>query len=1305
MKRLISLITLVFLVVGLSLALSACGCSHTWCSVYPESVMPTCQSDGYSVEYRRCEKCGADDPSFTPTRWPMSKDPNAHISDEGVLAPAIEAYRVGMLDRVFSCIYCDLELGRQETEELDPEFECPPHIDYDYDNICDSCDGNMSELNCPGHENDGNGYCIYCGSYIGGSGTEEPEIYDIYLDKYTCLLDVGDTHTFVASWYPSEIEAELIWSTRTPQIISVDENGVVTALSDGVGVVTVALASNENIYVEASVYIGNFAVTFNFEECVEWRDGDYEGYKLVGVNTPYLPDTVTIPSEYNGQPVVIIGSGAFRSLSGFTKVIIPDSVKLISSGAFLSCPDLTDVVLPDGLEHMYSYSFEGCDSINYTVDSTGKYLGNENNPYLALIAGAEGATSYEAKPGTRVICDSAFLDNTALSTVDLGGAISIGWQAFRGTGITEVVIPDTTTVVNSEAFRECTSLKSITIGKNVTDIYSYAFLDCTAVNYVYYNAASLSDVLGGNAVFSFRSFELSDSEKTATVVIGPDVVRIPNLLFSRAFNEASVTLDLSSATSLVEIGTEAFYAISNNLTEAVIPATVKTVGDRAFKDNYNLSSIRILGAPDAIGEEVFYGCNYIKSLYIGTGGGDIRELLPEGCYSDALEITVGKDITALPTRFLGSTFTPDTTGYNTAVSLVFENGSQLTEIGERAFERLAVSSVTLPDGVRTIGDYAFLSCNKLTELNLNPGLLEIGQLAFARCTALGAIPLPESLTTVGNSAFSNCTDLSEITFPASISSIGQNALAGCTSLLKATLPDSLTVIPAGLFDGCSSLTSIPSYATITEIGSAAFRGTALSELEIPTSLRKIGEACFADCTKLGIVVLRQDGLETALPANIFAGSGSNMTIYIGKDVTYIPAKLFYSEGTAVNAAEIEFEDGSRLTTINEYAFAGLKSVKSLNIPDTVTYIGARAFNGMTSLTEINLTMKPGMNLTANAFKGVGDTEGATLRIGKNSACIIQAFADANITSVVFEDGCEITEIGAVTFNGWSHLKSVTLHEGLLSVDLTAFFECPGVTSLGIPASVTEIRTLKADWAKTSTGDPKILTLNIAPENATYKFEGGALYSKDGKTLVWYPAASAEASFTVPSTVTAIGEGAFAYARGLSSLTIPTSVTVIPDYAFYVANRLKSVNLDHVTEIGSYAFAYTAIDSFEAPSGVTEIKDYTFYKSSLENLVLGSQVVSIGDYAFYQTSLNTPSLSEGLCSIGNYAFYNCEYISALGAVVIPDSVNSIGVCAFGYNPTDLNNFGGNAHPTVYIEYSGNYTAGWYDSHCSVTKKQS
>ena len=367
------------------------------------------------------------------------------------------------------------------------------------------------------------------------------------------------------------------------------------------------------------------------------------------------------------------------------------------------------------------------------------------------------------------------------------------------------------------------------------------------------------------------------------------------------------------------------------------------------------------------------------------------------------------------------------------------------------FKDYGIKTVTIGDGITSIGDYAFYSCRGLTELTLpnsvtsigNPNsVTSIGNSAFGGCSGLEKITvdggnkrydsrdncnsiidkktntlivgsknsvIPNGVTSIGDSAFGWCSELTELVLPNSVTSIVESAFAYCSGLEKITVESGnsrydsrdncnsiIETATNTLIAGCKN-SVIPN--SVTSIGDSAFGGcSGLTELTLPNSVTSIGDCAFEGCSGM---------TELTLPSSI--------------------------------------------TSIGWYAFQGCSGLTELTLPNSITSIGESAFSGCSGLTELTLpdSLK---SIDGSVFSGCSSLTKLTL---PNSLESIgeHAFSDCRgLTELTLPNS--VASIGNGAFGGCSGLTELTLPNSVTSIGDAAFSECSGlskITSLaGIP---------------------------------------------------------------------------------------------------------------------------------------------------------------------------------------------------------------------------------------------------------------
>ena len=281
-----------------------------------------------------------------------------------------------------------------------------------------------------------------------------------------------------------------------------------------------------------------------------------------------------------------------------------------------------------------------------------------------------------------------------------------------------------------------------------------------------------------------------------------------------------------------------------------------------------------------------------------------------------------------------------------------------------------------------------------------------------------------------------------------------------------------------------------------------------------------------------------------------------------------------------------------VTSIGREAFSGCTGLTSVTIPNSVTSIGIHAFSYCSGLTSVTIP---------NSVTSIGS----------------YAFASCSgLTSVTL--GNSITSIGEYAFNRCTGLTSVTIPNSVTTIDDFAFYGCTGLTSFHIPKSVKNIGSCPF-------GDTNISTITIDNNNSSFSVVDNVLYTKDLSVLVFYPPKKAELQFSIPNSVTSIGDYAFENCTGLTFVTIPNSVTTIGKSAFRYCTGLTSTIIYSVTSIGIrpwghcdklrylYLFPSTPPTMETSPLEEVSIENY-FSNEQYENVTLYVPKESVITYA-------------------------------------------------------------------------------------------
>jgi hypothetical protein len=356
-------------------------------------------------------------------------------------------------------------------------------------------------------------------------------------------------------------------------------------------------------------------------------------------------------------------------------------------------------------------------------------------------------------------------------------------------------------------------------------------------------------------------------------------------------------------------------------------------------------------------------------------------------------------------------------------------GLPVAHIGDAAFyEQRYITSVTLPDTLRTIGNSAFHACSMLDEIVISNGVVSIGDSAFYRCSRLRSAVIPLSVATIGTGAFAQSW-LASIFIPGG--AIGSGAFSQCTSLTNVVLGTQVTTIGAGAFGYC-----------------------AMTTISIPDSVTSIGAGAFANCTSLTHANIPSS--VTAISDHTFFQSGLT-SIFIPDSVSVIGEYAFGSS----KLAHVRIPNS--VTTIGSSAFAST-SLPRVFIPQSVSVIGSFALGSCLSLTNIVVdphnpayTDEGGVLFTKDHAKIVQypvGKEGGYYVVPVGVTNIgVGAFFRCRLAGISLPN--TVTTIDSSAF-GSSHLRDIYIPDSVTAIGRDAFRDCASLARMIIPDSVTVI---------------------------------------------------------------------------------------------------------------------------------------------------------------------------------------------------------------------------------------------------------
>lgn len=394
--------------------------------------------------------------------------------------------------------------------------------------------------------------------------------------------------------------------------------------------------------------------------------------------------------DENGKPIAVPA----ERWADLAEVVIKDSVTEIGKDVFQGCVGLTKVTIPDSVKKIGTWSFYMCKGLK-NVDI----------------------------PANTEIGDSSFRQS-GLEQVTVSGG-SVGNYAFhRSEDLKKITVNCET--IGEEAFSGCDYLTDITLGENVKTLGDKAFYTCDALECV--EIPSTVTDIGEKTFYSCPALKEA-------------IIRAGTVKAGTFYNCRALTTLIISDNATLDGSFTARNAYANGTLETVKIGKGE-IGDSAFSNCTNLTTVELGGGVTSIGKSAFLKCTQLPSITIGSG---------------------------------------------------------VTSIGTSAFSGCtALTNANIGSGA--IGESAFNGCTSLANVTLGNGVDEICKNAFLKCTALTSMNIGSSVKTIESYAFSACSSLSEVTISAA--QIGYQAFKGANALKTVTLGEGVEKIPAGAFSNC-----------------------------------------------------------------------------------------------------------------------------------------------------------------------------------------------------------------------------------------------------------------------------------------------------------------------------------------------------------------------------------------------------------------------------------------------------------------------------------------------------------------------
>ena len=860
----------------------------------------------------------------------------------------------------------------------------------------------------------------------------------------------------------------------------------------------------------------------------------------------------------------------------------------------------------------------------------------------------------------------------------------------------EILVPDSVTSIWSEAFSQCFSLTKLELGKSVSRIDVDAFMNCHNLKTVVVHSEVPIPFNESSWVFENVNLKLTQlyvpygtkkrySEADLWNEFGT-IIEAKTGLFSETSKARLADMEGSSVRVGV-VSTTPWTVQNNQPWLQVTPASGTGSDSITLIAQANMQQVARTAIVSLITAE--FGTRTIQVVQaaspksIQMKAGELNKILTSQEKKSISNLVLSGTMDARDFRVLHDSLPLLNSLDLRAVKILEYNGdgalyyyNSANQVPSFAFYRYGQSAandqlehVFLPLTLTSISYNAFTDCINLMSISLPNNINQIGIEAFSGCSNLAKVDMPSSLKVLGIGAFKNCVALTEMTLGDSLLVLPLSAFEGCKSLKSISLSKSLLVIDEQAFKSCKSLTEVIIPPSVTMINYYAFQScTSLRRIVLSASLQSIGRYAFQDCYNMAEIDL--PGSVNSIGWGAFNNCGSLNTVYVNAlDALAMNLEddVFGNLNLKTCSLHVPYQTKPMYALAQQWrdfgtiveATNGLK----LNVKEVILAENAGSHSSIFVRSNAAWTVTSNQAWLSVADKGGFGNDSIRFTATENPSLSIRKA----IVTVVAEG----VEPQCVLVTQSASMKVVTISAGGLSKALTKQekLNLSRLTIKGV-MDASDFKTIRDSL-------PNLTNLNLAETTVA------SYYGRDGVSSDYWDNYAAQTipayAFSVPynsgnmllkevvlpTSITDIGNSAFAYCYALESVVVPNSVTTIGNEAFSNCSKLKYLTLGtSVKTIAGEAFeSCYELTEVLMPNSVESIESYAFNGChKLTNLVFGTKLVSIGSQAFYGCErLVNVLLPNSLKTIGYNAFYACNQLSR---VSLPASLTFVDEYALG-----------------------------------------
>lgn len=761
-----------------------------------------------------------------------------------------------------------------------------------------------------------------------------------------------------------------------------------------------------------------------------------------------IPDGVRVikPNSFKGcknlktvkipDCVDTIGSNAFEGCSSLKEIVLPQNLGEIGANVFTGCTSLRKVYIKDYVDKIALTAFIDCKRIeefvvsedNYKFCSVDGSIYNRNKNILYRVPAKTKQKNFVINKKVKKVEATAFLGCTTIETINFPEKETVLRRSvFEGCkSLREIYLPDTICQVEDSVFSGCSSLKEIKIPDNVTYLPYYCFKDCTSLEKIEFPSKfwGIQDT----------AFQGCISLKNVSLPASTCVINNSAFAGCKSLERVDISPDNSKFASVdgivysKDLSKIVLYPSAHPQDCYTIPNSVNHLRSGLF---YNCINLRDIHIHDYVSLEskTFLNCSSLCTIHMG-----VYRLANAPIDKDAFYGVDKKSCVLYVPQGLADDYRrhPAFSSFEN----IQEEALQENNMAELDMVELGSDGKTLISVKEQFKPY-------ITHFDIPSGVTTIGKHAFEDCYSLEHILFPETLETIQVGAFRRCRSLKDLSLPSSLREIQNFAFAECSSVTSKFLPEGVRRLGYGIIEKVS-----------------------VSEIFIPSSVKRIDPNAFRGCGQLSEIIVDQ--------ANPYFASLEG-SLY-NKDMTELICVPY-------NTNIKDFKIPDSVLSVSKDAFHKCAGIKSISLNNAIESFPVDIFSG--DLVNLDSITVGGESKLYQVKDGV--------LFSKDGLELVKMFRKAQVQDYIIPDG--VKKIHDHAFKGCGKLQTITIPQSVSEIGHSIFDGCKGITTLKLLCALSDLY-----WYTFTELDKKKCKVYVPEMSFRYGFRGSAIENFDVYSL-------------------------------------------------------------------------------------------------------------------------------------------------------------------------------------------------------------